>query len=102
MPIGQLKPLADGGARGIENNMHSVAAIREYCKECSEDVENCGGDKLLYGYVCPFYEFRLGTVMTTVKTIRKFCIECMGGSPAMVDECPSRETCPLFRYRRGE
>jgi len=80
-------------------------AIRKYCKECVEtasNVKTCCGDNLLDGTVCPFFNFRLGTGRPSVKTIRKFCLECMGGSWQLVEDCLSEKTCPLFAYRMGK
>jgi len=39
--------------------------------------------------------------LTYLKTIRKFCVECMGGSPKYVADCPSYK-CLLYSYRNGK
>ena len=37
---------------------------------------------------------------TPIKSIRKFCIDCQGGSFKEVRLCTSRD-CPLYAYRMG-
>lgn len=37
-----------------------------------------------------------------LKDIRDHCLECMGGSPKEVAECPSKEYCHLWPYRFGK
>ncbi len=83
-------------------------AIRRICIKCVggfPDVRNCGGDKCLGGQgdekgICYFFPFRLGKGRPSVKTIRKFCLECMGGSSKLVAGCGS--DCPLHPYRLGK
>lgn len=38
--------------------------------------------------------------LTRGEAIRKFCLECMGGSAYEVRLCTA-PSCPLFRYRMG-
>lgn len=38
---------------------------------------------------------------TALKAIRAFCMQCMGGSPAGIDECGD-SACPFHSYRSGK
>ena len=38
--------------------------------------------------------------MTPAKSVRKFCLNCMGGKSLQVELCPSK-CCPLVPYRSG-
>ena len=42
----------------------------------------------------------MGDRLTRGKAIRKFCLQCMGGSANEVRLCTT-PNCPLFRYRLG-
>lgn len=80
-------------------------AIRKHCVACVgsfSDVHNCHGDRLLDGTVCVFYKYRLGKGRPSVKTIRKFCVQCMNGQFALVGDCQSEKVCTLFPYRYGK
>ena len=39
--------------------------------------------------------------LTPIKSIRKFCLSCLGGSFQEVKECSAEETCSLYPYRLG-
>jgi hypothetical protein len=88
--------------------MTPLEAIRKVCVACvasAYDVADCGGNKCVGGKggekeVCYFFPFRLGKGRPSVKTIRKFCLECMGGRSKLVAECGS--DCPLHPYRFGK
>jgi len=75
--------------------MTPLQAIRKVCVGCVGcvyEVKDCGGDKCLGAQgdengVCYFFSFRLGKGRPSVKTIRKFCLECMGGSNKLIAEC---------------
>ena len=41
-----------------------------------------------------------GMKLTPLRAIRKQCVQCMGGSPRLVADCPGRD-CPLYPYRMG-
>ena len=41
-----------------------------------------------------------GMRLTPLRAIRKQCVQCMGGSPRLVADCPGRD-CPLYPYRMG-
>jgi hypothetical protein len=56
-----------------------------------------GGDE---NNVCFFFPYRLGYGRPSVKTIRKFCVECMGGSNALMRGC-ANGNCPLHPFRFG-
>lgn len=85
-------------------------AIRKFCREYvgNEDVKeirSCGGDKM-YGQgdknnVCYFYSYRMGRKRPSVKTIRKHCLECMGGHRELIINCLT-PTCPVRPFRFGK
>ena len=41
-----------------------------------------------------------GPRKTALESIRMFCVQCMGGSPSLVQECPSSD-CAFYPYRSG-
>jgi hypothetical protein len=81
--------------------------IRSYCHYCVQsrsdsDVENCTGHIVFAtGKPCPFYEYRTGGKRASVKLMRKFCIECMGGSKEAVKECSTND-CLIHPFRFGK
>jgi len=82
-------------------------SVKRFCSQCCggirKEVVNCTGDKPIMGGLykrCPFYNNRFGKGRVSVKTIRKHCLICMGGSKESVKECPSK-TCPLYPFRFG-
>jgi len=86
-----------------------LQAIRIHCKECAgtpNDIKNCKGDKLLDGTVCVFYKYRFGAGggvgKPSVKTIKAFCKDCMGGDSALVNMCFSNTKCILYPFRFGK
>ena len=79
-------------------------ALRAFCKNClglkqwdAEAIKNCHGDQCINP--CPLHPYRMGTRLS-VKTFRRFCLQCMGGDRKAVDECPVK-SCPLYQYRFG-
>ena len=40
-------------------------------------------------------------VLTPIKAIRAYCIECSGGMTKEVKLCPAKK-CPLYPYRMGK
>ena len=88
--------------------MTPLESIRKLCVACVGsvyEVKDCGGDNCLGGQgdengVCYLFPFRLCKGRPSVKTIRKFCLECQGGSSKLVAECES--DCPLHSYRFGK
>jgi len=63
-------------------------------------VKACDADNPEY-HVCPFHPYRFGKGRPSVKTIRKFCLQCMGNSSQMVAECET-EDCLCYPYRLGK
>jgi hypothetical protein len=84
-------------------------AIHRHCVACAASphaVKDCGGDKCLGGQgdergVCWFFRFRLGRGRPSVRLIRRFSLECMGGSSRSVAECAVCD-CTLFPFRFGK
>lgn len=82
-------------------------AVHEFCRQCvcgnsqfnSKEVLNCFGNKAYTGS-CVFYPYRMGKRRVSVKTIRKFCLQCCNGDRLYVSECPA-PTCPCHPYRFG-
>ena len=75
-----------------------------YCVQSRSDadVENCTGHIVFAtGKPCPFYVYRMGNKRPSVKVMRKYCLECMGGSKAAVKECET-EDCLIHPYRFGK
>ena len=91
--------------RGIASKPDSLTpgrAIRKICIDCvgsAFEIRDCQGDKL-YDGPCLFFPYRMGKGRPSVRLIRKYCLWCMGGSPKLVKDCPSRK-CPLLPYRMG-
>ena len=81
----------------------TVHAWCHYCiqSRLDSEVENCGG-QLVYatGKPCPFFPYRMG-MRPPMKVFRQFCLECMGGSSALVRECEKGD-CPMHSYRFGK
>ena len=87
--------------------MSPLKAIRKFCVQCvgsADQIKNCGGHKMYgQGYPngqCWFYPYRMGRGRPSVKTIRKHCLECMGGSYKLVRNCATF-ACPLYPFRLG-
>ena len=83
-------------------------AIRKVCKQCvgtAHQIENCGGERIRIGSlekICQFYRYRTGkgNGRPSVKLIRAYCIDCMGGKSSFVRDCTSK-LCPVYAYRLG-
>jgi len=81
--------------------------IRAYCHYCVQsrsdaDVENCTGHIVhATGKPCPLYEYRMGCKRASVKIMRKFCLQCMGGSKDFVRECETID-CPIHLFWFGK
>jgi len=81
--------------------------IQEYCHYCvqsrsNSEVENCTGHTVFAtGKPCPFYEYRLRKKRPSVKIMRKFCLECMGGNREAVEECSTID-CLIYPFRFGK
>lgn len=79
-----------------------LGAIRNYCRGCVEtaaDIRTCGGDKMALG-PCPFHPYRLREGRPKLRTLRTFCIECMGGALSLVKDCHTK-SCPIYPFRLG-
>ena len=82
-----------------QDQMTPGKAIRKVCVGCvgsAHEVRDCGGDKCSNGQsdengACYFYQHRMGAGRPSVKNIRKFCLECMGGRRQLVSECRCRQ-----------
>ena len=81
--------------------------IRSYCHYCVQsrsdsEVENCTGHIVFAtGAPCPFYEYRMGRKRSSVKIMRRFCLDCMGGNKAAVKECSTYD-CLIYHFRMGK
>ena len=92
-----------------QDQMTPGKAIRSMCVACvgsAHEVRDCGGDKCSNGQsdengACYFYQHRMGAGRPSVKNIRKFCLECMGSSSQLVEECENL-SCPVYQYRFGK
>jgi hypothetical protein len=80
--------------------------VKKMCMACCGiDVFNtkiiavCEGDKSLDP--CPLFPHRFGKGRAKAMTLRKYCLQCMGGSTKGVRECEDME-CPLWEYRLGK
>ena len=103
-PVTDLEQAPEHSGR----NLTPQRAIRRFCVECvsgAHQVRECGGDEVLAGGdengMCWFFPFRLGHGRPSVKTIRKRCLDCMGGNRDFVAECRSTQ-CPVHAYRLGK
>ncbi len=89
--------------------MTPLEAIRKICVACvgsPYEVNDCRGDQCLGGQgdengICFFYNYRIGKGRPSVKLIRRFCLECLGGRRQLVSECRCSD-CPLHEYRFGK
>ena len=82
-------------------------SVRRKCVECVGSpfqVETCGGDQMIgqgdVNNICHFFPYRNGDGRPSVKTIRKFCLDCMGQTSRLVTECAS-SSCPVHLFRFG-
>lgn len=80
--------------------------IRAYCIYCNggkaKEVVMCdanGSDPVFHA--CPFHPYRVGRGRPSVKVIRKFCLQCMGGGMDFVRECETAD-CLCHPYRMGK
>jgi hypothetical protein len=95
----------------MNKRLTPIKAIRKKCLGCSEnldEIRNCPCSES-DGAIekCFLYPYRMGKrpkvkpEYTPIKSIRKYCLWCCGGSPSLVKECPVTN-CPLWRYRLGK
>jgi len=88
-----------GRATSIRNRLTLRQAVREHCIDCvgsAPAIRDCRGNEL-HDRPCIFFSYRMGKG-TSVMLIRKFCLNCMGGSWKLVKECPSKR-CLFLCYR---
>lgn len=81
-------------------------AINEQCLACvgghKKEVASCNGDGSIPGFhSCSFHPFRLGKGRPSIKIMRRFCLQCMGGSLVFVRDCET-EDCFIYQYRLGK
>jgi hypothetical protein len=90
--------------------MSLAQVVRKYCLECAgtfTEVRKCQGDKPAFPDIdppCYFYKYRFGHGAGRVglKTIKKFCQNCISSNQLEVLEtCPSKN-CPVWEYRTGK
>lgn len=101
--------IRDGQGELQQVSLTPGRAIRLFCVECVDGfqfIKECGGGNLLdeqagKNGTCLFFPYRLGRGRPSVKTIRKFCLECMGDHHSFIPDCPSRY-CPLYPFRMGK
>ena len=82
----------------------TIRAHCHYCVQSRSDskVENCTGHIVFAtGAPCPFYEYRMGKKRSSVKNLRRFCLDCMGGNKAAVKECSTYD-CLIYHFRMGK
>jgi hypothetical protein len=87
----------------IERNNDSkrrrpAEAIHAYCVDCvgsSYIVKKCS---LIN---CQFYTYRMGRGRPRMKSVRRFCLECINGSKQLVRNCPSTG-CTVWPFRMGK
>ncbi len=82
-------------------------SVRKFCVECvgsPYQTEDCGGNRMIgqgdSKGRCYFFQFRNGKGRPSVKTIRRFCLECMQGSFQLVRDCQSTH-CAVYKFRFG-
>ena len=77
--------------------------IEASCLHCNggikEEVEKCIPDPKFH--VCAAHGYLLGQEKASPKMIRKLCLQCMGGSRALVRECKTAD-CFRHPYRMGK
>lgn len=86
-----------------------LEAIHKFCVACVGspfEVRDCGGESCP-GSACLFYKFRTGNGRPSVRLVRRYCVECMGGDKMLVREYPDlkdhngQPVCALHPFRMG-
>ena len=90
----------------MKSHKSPLKTIAAFCNICvgghRKEVASCDGDGKIVGFMsCPFHPFRLGIGRPSVKLMRKFCLQCMGGSSVFVKECETTD-CLIYPYRFGK
>ena len=77
-------------------------AIISFCKECvAGNLDLCASPE------CGFYQFKRtrtlvdGIGLSLLKTIRAYCMECVGNEYEEVVNCTGKD-CPVFPFRLGK
>ena len=84
-----------------------LKTIRAHCHYCVQsrldsEVENCTGNIIFAtGKPCPFYQYRTGGKRTSIKVMRQFCLDCMGGNKEAISECEISD-CLIYPFRFGK
>lgn len=83
----------------MATNLTPNRTIRHYCFHCVgnsswENVDSCDEKK------CSFFKYRNGKGRVSVKTFRKFCLECMNGYRELIKTCTTLN-CLVYPYRMG-
>lgn len=97
------------GREKFHKTLHHLSpkeTIRAQCLACvgghKKEVASCNGDGSIPGFhSCSFHPFRLGKGRPSIKILRQFCVQCMGGSLVFVRECGT-EDCFIHPYRLGK
>lgn len=79
-------------------------ALLSFCWFCTggnrKEVETCNCGDPEY-HLCAFHPYRTGGMRVSVKILRRFCLQCMGGCHLLVRECKT-EDCPIHPFRLGK
>ena len=83
-----------------------LETIRSYCVYCNgekhAEIFLCDADGKTPGFnVCPFHPYRMGKGRPSVKVIRAFCLQCLGGNLSFVRDCETTD-CYCHPYRMGK
>jgi hypothetical protein len=87
----------------MAKNKTPLKSIRKNCLSCcnnsSLEIRLCPCND------CLMFHLRMGrkTIKgSTIKRIKRFCLDCGGGTPQKVRACEFEDDCYLFPYRNGE
>jgi hypothetical protein len=96
--------MTSGKEQARKSPSRTIRAHCHYCVQSRSDseTENCTGYIVFAtGKPCPFYEYRLGNKRPSIKIMRQFCLDCMGGSKEVVKECTTGD-CLIHPFRFGK
>jgi hypothetical protein len=90
----------------MKKNKTPKEAIRAYCRHCTggnlQEVEMCsasGRDPSFHA--CPLYPYRTGKKRPSLRVLREFCLQCMGGNKGFILDCTSYN-CLVYPFRLGK
>ena len=96
----------DERQKTMTEKMTPLETVKAYCAHClgmpqhnADEIRDCQGDQSYVG-PCPLFPYRMGRRIP-IRVFRAFCIDCMGGQPGLVKDCPAT-TCEVFPYRMGK